>query len=120
MDLHKAISTGLVCPDLFRRHIDNPRTLKNRETKIPNPQSRGTKVCKLRDKNTKTVDTYGVCHQLAPVTETVSASCLLSKNNLDQTIESEGAYKRIHLEEGGNFKVTEGATNNCWTYEHKC
>ena len=35
---------------------------------------------------------------------------MLSKRNLDQTIESEGAAERIHLEEGGNFKVNEGST----------
>ena len=98
MDLQQAVPRGFVHPTLLRH---NPRALKNRKTKISNPQSRATTFCKLKDKDTDVVDTYGVCHQLSPVAETVSASHLLSKLNLYQTIDSDGADEKLHLEEGG-------------------
>ena len=75
-----------------------------------NPQSRERKDCNLNIKYTDTVDTYGVWHQLAPVSETVSTSRLLIQNNLKQTIQSEGSSKQISLEGGEQFKTPEGAT----------
>ena len=47
---------------------------------------------------------------MAPVSETLSASRLLSKRNLYQIIKSEGSDERIHLEEGESFKVNKGVT----------
>ena len=74
------------------------------------PLPRVTKDCNLKDNNVYAVDTYGVCDQLGPVTDTVSPSCLLRKRYLKQTIESEGADEQLHLEEVGGFMSSEGAT----------
>ena len=35
---------------------------------------------------------------------------MLSKISLDQTIKSEGTEEKLHLEKGGHFKVSGGAT----------
>ena len=84
MDLHNATSTGLVNPEPLGLKFDNPLTDRNRKSsKLSNPQSRDRKDFNLKDKDTNTVDTYGVCHQLAPVTKTVSTSRLLRKINLE-------------------------------------
>ena len=56
-------------------------------------------------------DTYEVCQQLAPGAETVLTDRLISRTNLDQTIQSEGVHEPVHLEEGGNVRTTEGATS---------
>ena len=61
---------------------------------MSNPQSRDTTVFELKDKDIDTVNTYGVRHQLSPVSKPVSTSRLLSKSNLEQTIQSEGSYKK--------------------------
>ena len=81
-----------------------------RVQKMSNPQSRDRKDCNLKDKDTNTVDIYGVYHQLAPVVEKVSTSRLLRKMSLEQTIQSKGVHEEVHLEEGGNFRTPEGAT----------
>ena len=77
---------------------------------MSNPQSRDTKVRKLKDKDKDTVDTYGVHHQLAPVSETVSTRRLLSINIFFFNIQSKGSPKQISLEEGGQLETPEGVT----------
>ena len=111
MDLLDTDSRGLVRPVPLERHNNHPRTAKNRKsTNMSNPQSRERKDCNLIDKDTNLVDIYGVCYQLAPGAEIVSTSRLLSKNNLEQTIESEGFHGNLHLREGGNFKTPKRTT----------
>ena len=77
---------------------------------MSNPQSRVNKDFNLFNKDTVPVDTYGVCRQLAPEAETVSTDRLLSQNNLEQTIQSEGVHEPVHLEEGRNVRTSEGAS----------
>ena len=77
---------------------------------MSNPQSRVNKYCNLFNKDTVPIDTYGLCRQPAPEAETVSKDHMLSQNNLEQTVQSERAYKSTHLEGCGNFKVNEGAS----------
>ena len=112
MDLNNTSTTGLVNPELFNRQFDNPRINKNRKsTKFSNSQSRDTKVCKLNDKDTDKGNIYRVCHQLAPETLPVSTSHLLSKINLKKSVQSERSSEQTCLEEGGQLKAAEGATN---------
>ena len=111
MDLLDTDFRGLVHPVPMEQHSNHLRTAKNRNsTNISKPQSRENKDCNLIDKDTNLVDTYGVCHELISVAETLSTSRLLSKINLQQTIESEGVHGKLHLEEGGNFRTPEGST----------
>ena len=110
VDLLDIDSRSLVRPGPLERHLDNPRSQKNRKTKNSYPLPRVTKDCNLKDKNSVAVDTYGVCDLLAPVPETVSTSRLLRKRKFKQTIESEGDDEKLHLEEVGGLMLSKRET----------